>query len=598
MAPYTPPTRDILFAINQLAELGSVNSLPVFQHATEDMVNTLVEEAAKYFAEVLAPTNQLGDQQGVSLCESGVLTPKEFVSAYGQLLENGWLSLSFPEEEGGFGFPGLVEMALVEMMQTANMAFSMCPLLASGVGRVLRFHGTDELKALYLPKIASGEWSVAMSLTEPQSGSDLSGLQTRAIPGPNHYRIFGQKIFITWADHDMSENILHLVLARIPDAPPGSRGLSLFLVPKYVPDNNGLPGLRNDVKVVSIEHKLGLRASATCTVNYGDEDGAIGYLVGKEHRGLSAMFILMNHARIQVGLQGASLTERAYQMALEYAHERKQGSIKTSQGVQGPVSIIRHPDVRRMLSQMKAGKDAIKALGYVAAAGLDMSEHAELAEDREFYAARTALLTPIIKGWSTELSQELVQLAVQIYGGMGYIEETGVTQFMRDARVITIYEGSSAMQAMDLVNRKLLGDEGKAFFRVLEEMQSVATELGGVEELQNMARLFDMAVRQLSETVEWLLEYHNQDTLSLQAIAFDFMMLSGYVMGGWQMARTALIASHGMGTNPGDTAFFTDKVATSQFYMAFLLPRAQTHLQVVRGGGGSVLTFLPDGQVA
>ncbi|MFK8018168.1 MAG: acyl-CoA dehydrogenase [Pseudomonadales bacterium] len=587
MTIYTPPIKDILFLINDLAGLERVNALPAFENATADTVSTLAEEAAKYFSEVLAPLNSLGDQQGMQLVDSNVIAPEPFVKAYQQLVESGWPALSFPESEGGFGFPELVELAMVEMMQSANVAFSMCPLLASGVARVLRLQGDDAIKRQYLPKIASGEWSTAMSLTESQSGSDLSGLRTKAVREEGHYRISGQKIFISWADHNMSENVLHLVLARLVDAPLGSRGLSLFLVPKYVPNEDGSLGPRNDFSVVALEHKLGLRASPTCTVSYGDDGGAIGYLIGQPNEGLSAMFILMNHARIQVGMQGAALVERAYQMSVRYAQERVQGAIR-SQG-KNQVAIIQHADVRRMLALMKAGKDAMKALGYVAAAALDLSDHASSEQERAEQSARVALLTPIVKGWNTEFTQELVQLAVQIHGGMGYIEETGVTQFMRDARVITIYEGTSAMQAKDLLGRKLFGDGGQAYAALLDEMRAVAAELVLADStLTSIGVAFSSAVDQMTEVLAWMLDHNASDTEKLDPVAFDFMMLSGYLAGGWQMARSVLIATRKIADDNGDVEYLKDKLITSRFYMEYILPRTQSHAHIVLSGGGGL----------
>jgi len=581
---YNPPVKDILFAINELASLDAISSLPAFESASAEMVSTLIAEAAKFFAEVLAPLNGQGDQQGASLDNGDVSVPEAFVHAYQQLQAGGWPALSFPESEGGFGFPGLVELAIVEMMQSANLSFSMCPLLAPGVARVLRLQADESIKSQYLSKIASGEWATAMSLTEPQSGSDLSGLKTSAQPDGEFYRIKGQKIFISWADHNMTANILHLVLARLPDAPVGARGLSLFLVPKFISDDNGGLGQRNDFSVLSLEHKLGLKACPTCTVNYGDNEGAIGYLVGQSNNGLSAMFILMNHARIQVGMQGAALVERAYQMSVDFAGQRIQGTIK-SQG-NNQVAIIQHPDVRRMLGLMKAGKDAIKALAYTAAAELDLSEHSSGEKQRALHASRVALLTPIMKGWGSEFSQELVQLAVQIHGGMGYIEETGVTQFMRDARVTTIFEGTSAIQAKDLLRRKLLADGGEAYRVLLAEMRSLITELNTAgTALASLAANLSPALDLLDQLISWVLDHRAEKGVSLDTIAFDFMMLSGYVMGGWLLSRSALLAQRKLAKGEQDIEFLNGKISAANFYMKFILPRSQSHAQIVLGGG-------------
>lgn len=582
MGDYPPPTEEMLFAITELADFSAITELPAMEDVSEDLAHCILEEAGKFFGNALAPLNRVGDEKGVCLDETSVRTPPGFREVYKQLITDGWISLSFPTAEGGQGLPNLLAVAIAEMMQSANLSFSMCPLLAPGVAEPIRALASEEVKNLYLPKIASGEWSTAMSLTESQSGSDLSMLRTKATPEEGHYRITGQKIFISWADHDMAENIVHLVLARIPGAPAGTKGISLFLVPKYLPMADGSLGPRNDFSVVSLEHKLGLHASPTCTVNYGERDGAIGYLIGQENQGLAAMFLLMNDARLQVGLQGVGLVARAYQQALAYAQERVQGRVKNRSE---QVTIIQHADVRRMLMTMKAGLEAMRALAYVTAADIDVMAHG----DKRECEARVGILTPIIKGWGTEFTQELVQLAVQVHGGMGYVEETGVAQYVRDAKVLTIYEGTSAIQAMDLVNRKLIKDGGQAFGKLIAEMQSLLKETHSADcAIQKVLDAFQHALCCLEEASQWVLENHDKEGTVLGGIAFDFMMLAGVVTGGWQMARAAVIADARVAEGEGNSDFYQQKIATSLFYAEHILPRADAYARVVFNGGSSV----------
>jgi len=586
MSDYTPPTLDMIFTITELADLEAVSSLSVYEESSEELVQAVLDEAGRFFCNVLAPSNKVGDEQGVLLEGNDVLTPQGFKEAYQQLVDDGWVSLPFPAEEGGQGLPELVHAAVTEMMQSANLAFSMCPLLASGAAAAIRGQASPVLKNQYIPKLASGEWAAAMSLTEPQSGSDLSGIRTKAVSKGDHYLITGQKIFISWADHDMAENIVHLVLARTPGAPIGTRGISLFLVPKYVPEQDGSLGSRNDFSVVSLEHKLGLHASPTCAVSYGDNDGAIGYLVGEENQGLAAMFLMMNHSRLQVALQGPALVERAYQQALSYAQERVQGFAK---GYEGQVAIIHHPDVQRMLMTMKAGTEAMRALSYVTAGQIDQEEYSGNQALRQEIAARVSLMTPIIKGWCTEFSQELVQLALQIHGGMGYVEETGVAQYMRDARIMTIYEGTSAIQAMDLVGRKLLRDNGLTFMSLIKDMRADIQDSERFDNsMRELIKAFEHAVFRLEESAQWILENHAREEVDIGAIAFDFMMLAGVVSGGWQMTRAAVIATARLSEGVGISEFYRQKIASSLFYAEYLLPRADSYARVVLNGGGSL----------
>lgn len=589
MTRYDPPIEDMMLCINELAGLSSINSLPEFEHCSQDIVSAILHESGKFFSEILAPTNRVGDLQGVSLDGGNIRTPPGFKEAYRQLADDGWISLGFPENEGGQGLPALIEMAVLEMMQSANMAFCMCPQLALGAAAAIRANATKDIQTTYLPKIASGEWATAMSLTEPQAGSDLSGIRTIATPNLDHYLIKGQKIFISWADHDMAENILHLVLARTPGAPDGTRGLSLFLVPKILPNDEGSLGARNDFSIVSIEHKLGLHASPTCTVNYGEDRGAIGYLIGQENQGLAAMFVMMNHARLTVGLQGAALVERSYQQALDFAKERIQGY---GEGNQGQVAIIHHPDVKRMLMMMKAGAEAIRAIVYCTAADLDLEEHSPDESVRREKRSKVALLTPVIKGWATEFAQQLVQLGLQIHGGMGYVEETGIAQYMRDIRITTVYEGTSAIQAADLVKRKLIKNDGVALYALIREIESDLSQLDTSDKgLLKIVVEMKAALSLLERVAQFVLDSNPQDNSAIGAIAFDFMMLTGIVAGGWQMARAAWIASQKVKDTSDQIPLYQDKLKISQFYVEYLLPQAKSHASVVLNGGASVMSM-------
>tara|TARA_R110002110_G_scaffold205066_1_gene416713 strand:- start:113194 stop:114921 length:1728 start_codon:yes stop_codon:yes gene_type:complete len=569
MDTYRPPLDDIRFAITRLADFAAIEALPVFSDINEELVGTVLAEAGRLFAEQLAPLNRVGDTRGLTLRDGAVIMPEGFAAFYRQLVEGGWISLPFPAEEGGQGFPSVVNFAIVEMMQSANMAFSMCPLLASAAVATLRSFADDEVRARFIPPLVSGQWAPTMALTEPQSGSDLSGITTKAQRNGDHYLLRGQKMFISYGDHDMADNIAHLVLARLPDAPEGVKGISLFVVPKYRLDEKGQPTTRNDVSVVSLEHKMGLLASPTCVLSFGDDSGAEGYLVGQENNGLACMFTMMNHARLQVGMQGAALTERAFQHALAYAQERRQGRVP---GHSGTALIAEHADVRRMLLMMKVGAQSMRNLIYVTAGTMDLAEHGSEAEQRKQHGRRLELLTPVVKGWCTEFCQELVGLAVQVYGGMGFVNESGVSQYMRDARVITIYEGTSGIQAADLVGRKVLRDGGAALADLVLAMRGdidAAPQQSG-----DQAARFGEAVDELESATEALLALQSEQ---VSAVAFSFMMLTGTVAAGWQMLRAAQLQQQ--------------QVSSLDFYLDFILPRAFEHARVVRSGGASVQAF-------
>jgi 3-(methylthio)propanoyl-CoA dehydrogenase len=458
--PYAPPLADMRFALDELAGLPEIALLPGCEQASADLVDAVLEEAAKLARDVLAPLNDVGDRERARLENGVVRTPPGFKEAYRKYAEGGWNALPFEPAHGGQGLPVALSTAVLEMWNAANMGFALCPLLNIGAVELLQAHGSDEQKRIYLEKMVSGAWTGTMNLTEPQAGSDVGALRTRAVREGDHYRIAGQKIFITYGDHDFTDNIVHMELARTPDAPPGTRGISLFLVPKFLVDEDGSPGARNDIRTVSLEHKLGIHASPTCVLAFGDNGGAVGWLVGEENRGIECMFTMMNSARLNVGLQGVAIAERAYQQARDFARQRIQGkpigAPKDASGAAPP--IIHHPDVRRMLLAMKAQTEAMRGLAYVTAGAIDRARHEPDEAAREAAQRRADLLIPVVKAWSTDLGVEIASTGVQVHGGMGYIEETGAVQHLRDARINPIYEGTNGIQANDLVGRKLMRD--------------------------------------------------------------------------------------------------------------------------------------------
>jgi len=594
MPSYRAPLRDMQFVITELAGLERLATLPGYEEATPDLAEAVLEEAAKLASEVLAPLNQPGDQQGASLTKGGVVAADGFGSAYRQFVENGWNGLSGDPEYGGQGLPWLIAAATVEMWNSANMSFALCPLLTAGAMEAVKAHASDELKSRFLPKLVSGEWAGTMNLTEPQAGSDLSAVRTRAVSEGDHYRISGQKIFITWGDHDMAENVVHLVLARLPDAPEGTRGISLFLVPKFLVGPDGSLAQRNDVECASIEHKLGIHASPTCVMSFGEKEGAVGYLVGRENEGLPHMFTMMNEARQKVGLQGLGIAERAYQAARDYANERIQGRPVEQRGGDR-VTIIHHPDVRRMLLTMKSQVEAMRAFGYALAADIDLAhKHADPQERRQ-RQQRVDLLTPVLKGWCTELGVEITSLGVQVHGGMGFIEETGVAQYLRDARIAPIYEGTTGIQAGDLVGRKLTMDNGSAMAELIGEMRAVEGQLGGLDnaDFPVIRNRLGAGIEALEEATQWVLQTIGQDPNAALAASANYMMLTGYVCGGWQMARAALAARAGLASG-GDEGFRRAKVATARFYAEQILPKASALSTVVKSGASTAFTLDAD----
>jgi len=588
MTDYVAPIKDMNFVIRELAGLDRLLQYEAHAETDHDVVAQILEEAGRFAGDVWAPLNIPGDQSGCRVENRAVVITDGFAEAYEQFVENGWQSLSASSEYGGMGLPEVVAVATSEMWQSSNTSLSLCPMLTSGAITAIEAHGTEEMKQMYLPKLVSGEWTGTMVLTEPQAGSDLAAITTRAVPEGDHYRITGTKIYITWGDHPMGENIVHLVLARLADAPEGVRGISMFLVPKFLVNEDGSLGERNDVYPASVEHKLGIHGSPTCVMRFGDAEGAIGYLVGAENKGLANMFTMMNHARLEVGVQGLAVSDRAYQLARAYALDRVQG---TAPGRKGRVTIISHPDVRRMLLCMKSQTEAMRAAAYSTAALMDVVHHESDADERAAADARLGLLTPIVKGWLTEAAQELTSLGVQIHGGMGFVEETGAAQHMRDARILPIYEGTTGIQANDLVGRKILGDEGRAMHALIGDMRATAGELGGSGSLGEMAPLLERAIDDLDQAVAWLIAHAPDDPHVPGAASVNLLMLAGTVLGGWQMARAALAVSDGAGPFASDAAFREAKVCTARFYHNHVLPRSAAYYAAAVAGSASVMAM-------
>ena len=591
MSDYYAPIRDMKFIIDEIAGLDAISSLPGFEEATPDLVEAVLEQAGVLASEVFAPLNKPGDEHGTRIEGDAVVSPPGYAEAYRQFAENGWQGIGNSTDIDGQGLPFLIHMAVAEMWYASNMALALCPLLTTGAIEAIETHASADLQDLYLRRLVSGEWSGTMNLTEPQAGTDLAAIKTRAERDGERYRIRGQKIYITWGEHEMSDNIIHLVLARLPDAPEGVKGISLFLVPKYLLNEDGSKGERNDLKVVSVEHKMGIHSSPTCVMSYGDNDGAIGYLVGEEHNGLACMFTMMNNARLGVGLQGVAISERACQQAVAFAKERVQG---VARGHIERSTIIHHPDVRRMLMQMRAITEAGRALSLYASGQTDMAHHAQSAEDRATYQRRVDLLIPIVKGWCTEMAQESTYLGVQVHGGMGFIEETGAAQHMRDARILTIYEGTTGIQALDLMGRKMLRDKGQSMSELIAEMKILQSDLqaaGG--DLAALADVFAMALGSLEEATVWYLQNVAEDPDLGSAVGVDYMMLAGNVVCAWLMGQSALAAQKHIDAGSSDL-FYVHKIKTAAFFAEHILPRSAGQLQMVKAGSASVMAIDAD----
>jgi alkylation response protein AidB-like acyl-CoA dehydrogenase len=589
MSSYVAPLKDMMFVLTELAGLDKVAALPGYEEATTDVVEAILDESAKFTGGVLDPLNWTGDQEGAKWADKAVTMPKGFKEAYAQFVDNGWNALGGNPEFGGQGLPKVVSAAVQEMWKSANMSFSLCPLLTLGAIEALELAGTDEQKAMYLPNMISGKWTGTMNITEPQAGSDLAAIRSRAVPqGDGTYRIFGQKIFITYGDHDMAENTIHLVLARTPDAPEGVKGISLFVVPKFLVNADGSLGERNDAYCVSIEHKLGIHASPTCVMVHGDNGGAVGTLVGKENEGLKYMFVMMNAARFAVGLEGLAVTERAYQHAVAYARDRVQG--RAIEGSPAPVSIIRHPDIRRMLMLMRSHVEAMRALAYAVAAAHDASHRHPDAAQRAQNQAFVDLMIPVVKGWSTEMGNAMSYLGVQIHGGMGFIEETGAAQYMRDARITTIYEGTTGIQANDLMGRKIAREGGATAKAVIAMMratqQDVAAQPGAVFAV--IAAALGRGIDAVSEATDHIVANYGKDVRAVAAGAVPFLQLMGNVSGGWMMARAALVAQAKISGGDSDP-FYPAKITTTRFYAEHVMAAAPGLARVVVEAGNSAL---------
>jgi 3-(methylthio)propanoyl-CoA dehydrogenase len=598
MSTYHAPLRDMEFVMNELAGLAQIAALPGYEEATPDTVAAVLEEANRFAADVLDPLNASGDREGARLLPDGsVKTPEGFKAAYRKFIEAGWNGINKPADYGGQHLPQLVAAAVEEMWHAANMAFDLCPLLTQGAIDAIELVGTDDQKSRYLPHMVSGEWTGTMNLTEPQAGSDLAAVRMRAEPQPDgSWKLFGQKIFITYGEHDFAENIVHLVLARTPGAPEGVKGISLFIVPKFLVNADGSLGARNDVHCVSLEHKLGIHASPTAVLAYGDHGGATGYLIGEQNRGLEYMFIMMNQARFSVGMEGVGLSERAYQRAVSYARERVQGRPVGGEKTARPAPIIEHPDIRRMLMTMRAYIEAMRALGYVTAAAIDNARHAAGAALRSQHQAFVDLMIPVVKGWCTETAQEITYLGVQVHGGMGFIEETGAAQYYRDARIITIYEGTTGIQASDLVGRKTARDSGATANLVAAQIDKVAAHLASHTDpsLNAIGLRLAAATAALQSAIDWMVSTSAANARTAYAGSVPYLKLWGIVAGGWQMGRAAMVAVDKLARGEGDAAFMRAKIATARFYAENLLPLAEAHAQSAIGGSQATLALGAD----
>ena len=590
MREYQAPLADMKFVLRELVDFELLAQLPGFGEVTLDLAEAVLDEAAKFANSVLSPLNRSGDLQGARWQEGLVLTAAGWQQAYTRFVADGWNALSCPADFGGQNLPRVLSALVEEMWNGANVAFALCPMLTRSAIDAIELRGSQAQRDKYLPKMVSGEWTGSMNLTEPQAGSDLSAVRTRAVPsGDGRYLLTGQKIFITYGEHDLTGNIIHMVLGRVAGAADGVRGISLFLVPKFLVNADGSLGARNDVHCVSIEHKLGINGSPTCVLAFGENGGAIAELVGEENRGLEYMFIMMNAARYSVGLEGVGLSERACQTALAYAHERVQG---TEAGLRGGarVAIVRHPDIRRMLMIMKSHTEAMRALAGVVAISLDAARLHPRAEDRERHQAFADLMIPVVKGWCTENSVDIASLGIQVHGGVGFVEETGAAQFLRDARITPIYEGTTGIQANDLIGRKLARDGGSAARAVTAEMRALAATLAGVEKLARPAAAFTESLDALEHAIRYVVENYATDIRGVSVGAVPMLKLFGIVAGGWQLLRSALIAQRRLASSgSGAGAFYEAKISTAQFYADYVLSQAAglAH-SIVHGARGAL----------
>ena len=592
---YTAPLKDMLFNIEHLANIEQVSKIPGFEDAGLETAQAVLEECAKLNEGVIAPLNWDGDKNPSSRKDGVVTTTPGFKEAFKQYAEGGWQGLQHPVDFGGQGLPKTIGAACTEILNSANMSFALCPLLTDGAIEALLTAGSDELKANYLEKLVSGQWTGTMNLTEPQAGSDLALVRTRAEPLPDgSYKIFGTKIFITYGEHDMAENIVHLVLARVQGAPEGVKGISLFVVPKFMVNADGSLGARNDVHCVSIEHKMGIKASPTAVLQYGDHGGAIGYLVGQENRGLEYMFIMMNAARYAVGVQGIAVAERAYQKAVQYAKDRVQ-SRPVDGSINASAAIIHHPDVKRMLMTMRAYTEGCRAMASVAAAAYDAAHHHPDADTRKVNAAFYEFMVPLVKGYSTEMSLEVTSLGVQVHGGMGFIEETGAAQYYRDAKILTIYEGTTAIQANDLVGRKTARDGGQTAKGIAAQIEQTEADLlaSGSDTAAVVAKRLKAARLALLDVVDFVAGNTKASPNAVFAGSVPYLMLAGNVVAGWQLARSLLVAQDLLAKGQ-DEAFMRSKISTARFYADHLLSKAPGLRDSIVEGADSVTALAPE----
>jgi alkylation response protein AidB-like acyl-CoA dehydrogenase len=582
MTIYNAPVDDMKFLLSNVLDMEQIATLPGYEEATPDMVDAIIDEAARFYGEVLAPTNQEADSQGSRLEGGKVITAPALDGIYQQIVEAGWPSLTGDVNYGGQGLPALLAVAVDEMSQSANMAFSLCPMLTKGVVTALSLYGSDEQRQTYLNNLVSGTWAGTMNLTEPQAGSDLAAVRTKAVPTGDHYLLSGQKIFITWGDHDYTDNIIHLVLARTPDAPEGVKGISLFVVPKFMINEDGSAGERNDVHCVGVEHKLGIHASPTCALSFGDNGGAVGYLVGEENQGLIYMFAMMNEARLAVGLQGVSISERAYQQAVAFAKDRVQGSVPGNK----KAAIIHHPDVRRMLMLMRSLTEAGRALAYLSFAHEDYVHKLEDEEQIAYHQRRVDLLTPLVKGWCTEIGMEVTSLGVQVHGGMGFVEETGAAQHMRDARILPIYEGTNGIQALDLVGRKLARDKGQSAMELLSELNQVVDDArtAGVDVI---ADSLASSLAACQEAAQILMA--GEDWTTPTSAAYNMLMLMGTTVAGGLLTKSAVAASNLNAVGEGNASFNNNKIMTAKFFAQHVMTRNSGYLETIKAGSETVM---------
>src|SRR5450830_1393242 len=593
--PYQAPLKDMLFVMNELADLAGVNALPGNEDATPDTAEAVLEENAKFVSNVIAPLNNPSDKEPSFWHDGQVTTSKGFKEAFKAFGEAGWQGVQHPVDFGGQGLPKLLATPCIEMLNAGSISFALVALLSDGAIEALLTAGSDEQKAVYLGNLVSGKWTGTMNLTEPQAGSDLAAVRTRAVPqGDGTFKVFGTKIFITYGEHDMAENIVHLVLARTPDAPEGVKGISLFIVPKFLVKPDGSLGERNDVHCVSIEHKLGIKASPTAVLQFGDHGGAVGMLVGEENRGLEYMFIMMNAARFAVGIQGISVAERAYQKAVAYAKDRVQS--RDLAGSAGAVTIIHQPDVRRMLMSMRSQTEAARALAYVGAAISDVAHHHPEADVRAESLATYEYLVPVIKGWATEMSQDVTRDGVQVHGGMGFIEETGAAQHYRDAKILTIYEGTTAIQANDLVGRKTARDGGAVAKGIISQIHKTEAQLGELTgaDFQAMQRHLAEGSAALEAVVEYVLVNVKTDIKGVFAGSVPYLKLAGIVLGGWQLGRAALVSVNKLQAGGGDASFYQAKIGTARFFADHILSQAEAYRVSIVEGSSGVMALTED----